>query len=67
MKSWDEFKSERNLSVGYPTIINNHTRVEVACPKCGCAIYRNDSIVLVSNPPQRQYRCFECGWVGSAF
>ena len=67
MKSWEEFKSERDKAVGYPTIITDYTQVDVACPKCGKAIYINNTLVLTSNPPQRQYRCFECGWTGSSF
>lgn len=38
------------------------TPVEIACPKCGSSIYRNDGIILASYPPMRQYKCVECGW-----
>ena len=42
------------------------TKTDVACPKCGKALYRRNDIVLTSNPPQRQYEC-DCGFVGYRF
>jgi hypothetical protein len=33
------------------------------CPKCGGGMCRNETIILMSYPPQRQYECNKCGYV----
>lgn len=33
----------------------------LVCPKCGNEI---QELILPSNPPQRQNRCFSCQWQG---
>ena len=63
--TWEEFKKERETShryVGY----QEYEVTQIECPECGENIFKNMSLVLTSYPPQHQYRCFKCGWVGSA-
>ena len=47
--------------------INHYSYVEGECPYCKAhSVYRNDSMILASYPPQHQYRCKGCGHVWSA-
>lgn len=45
----------------------NYSSVDGECPYCKAhLVYRNDSMILTSNPPQHQYHCKGCGHVWSA-
>ena len=33
--------------------------VQYTCPKCGGDLQK---LILCSNPPQEQLKCFSCGW-----
>ena len=48
--------------------VEEYTQVPGKCPYCDAQlVFRNNSIILTSNPPQSQYRCKGCGKVWSAF
>lgn len=51
----------------YNDAINHYRLVDGECPYCKAhLVYRNDSMILTSNPPQHQYHCKRCGHVWSA-
>lgn len=51
----------------YCDAINRYRYVDGECPYCKAhLVYRNDSMILTSNPPQHQYHCKRCGHVWSA-
>ena len=37
-----------------------YTKIDVECPKCGERLYRDNSIVLTTYPPQHRLECFNC-------
>lgn len=55
---WEEFKDTHYTWGLSPT--------EIECPKCGNLIYRDDTVVLTTYPPQHSYICLNCDWVGTA-
>lgn len=60
--TWDEF----TVSIE----VEPHRRYEVTeieCPLCGELIYKDNDMMLPSNPPQYEYRCFGCVRIGYAF
>ena len=64
MQDWKEYKVQSNRA----TIDSSQwKKVDVKCPECGQPIYKNITIVLTSYPPQYQYKCFACGWTGTAY
>ena len=67
MKTWNEFVNERLKAVGQEKVVANHTRVEIACPQYGSAIYRHENLIIATYPPKRQYSCIECGWIGASY
>ena len=44
----------------YHRLGNYNTSVE--CPNCGKELQFVDNTVMLSNPPQRDVKCFECGY-----
>ena len=51
----------------YNDAINHYRHVDGECPYCKAhLVYRNDSMILTSSPPQHQYHCKRCGHVWSA-
>ena len=54
---WSEFKPNYIETPGWEN-------TDIECPECAKYIKRNNYMVLTSIPPQYQYKCFECGWVG---
>lgn len=58
---WEEFRREQFI---LPE--ENETKVNVKCPECGELLYRDDTLVYVSNPPKSKYFCKRCRWVGYA-
>lgn len=51
----------------YCDAINHYSHVDGECPYCkALLVYRNDSMILTSYPPQHQYHCKRCGHVWSA-
>lgn len=60
MKTWDEFKNESILRVPF----ENETKTDIMCPECGEPLYKDNTIVLTSNPPQYLYKCHKCNFVG---
>jgi len=61
---WDKYIQFRNDTINNP-VEWMYTKIE--CPICKNRIYRNEFQLLMTNPPQHIYKCFECGWEGSAF
>ena len=58
--TWEDFK-QRKL----PTNVTTYReKVDVECTRCGSHLWKRLDIVLTSNPPQYQYECDDCGWVG---
>jgi predicted RNA-binding Zn-ribbon protein involved in translation (DUF1610 family) len=45
----------------------HETLTNIACPKCGKALWKDLSVVLTSCPPQSRIWCKGCGWSGSTF
>lgn len=60
MITWEDFiagnKNENSLE-GYE-------KTDIACPKCGAAVWKNVEIVLASYPAKYSYICMKCGWSG---
>lgn len=56
LKQWSDDKS--------PTQ-HKASRSGIACPKCGSELLVRNDIVLTTYPPQRQYFCRECGFIGT--
>ena len=48
-KEWNEARGESYVIVNNP------------CSKCGEELSRNNEMMLLSNPPQYQYNCLQCG------
>ena len=45
----------------------NYSSIDGECPYCKAhLVYRNDSMILTSSPPQHQHHCKRCGHVWSA-
>ena len=65
MTDWEDFKNASFIKAKAQS--NGWEPVNIKCPKCGQPIFKNLTIVLTSNPPQYQYKCLHCGWVGTAF
>jgi DNA-directed RNA polymerase subunit RPC12/RpoP len=64
MLEWEDFKTVADRF----TVDNSEWKeMNVKCPECGQPIYKNMTIVLTSCPPQYQYKCFACGWTGTAY
>lgn len=40
---------------------------DIACPRCGKALWKDLSVLLTSYPPQSRIWCKDCGWSGSTF
>ena len=64
MQDWEEY-SVQNERITTGSI--QWEKVDVRCPKCGEPIYKNTTEILTSYPPQYQYKCFKCGWWGTAY
>lgn len=68
MITWEEFKSDKIINADM--IFENGIRYEkqdIACPKCGKAIYKNVTEVLATYPEQFYYECPNCGWHDYAY
>lgn len=65
MISWEEYKSRESIiwDEFFPSII----KTEIQCPRCGEPLYKRMDIVLTSYPPQHQYECKKCNWIGYAY
>lgn len=56
MISWDDFKKQKK-------ILNfSCEETNVACPKCGAAIWKDIEPGL-SYPPKHRYMCLKCRWM----
>ena len=60
--TWEEFK---NLEFTYG--MTNYKKTQIECPKCGELLLMRTDMVLTSYPPQYQYVCKTCGWVGNSY
>ena len=38
-----------------------YTSTVKSCPKCGCPMFKDLSLVYASDPPQYNYTCKQCG------
>ena len=56
---WDEFK-------GGNRIPDRYELTAIACPCCGSALRKDNSVALTSYPVQYRYICFKCNWSGTA-
>jgi len=59
MITWEDFKN--NIHKDIPS---KYQITQIICPKCGKPLYRDQSIVLTTYPPQFSYVCLSCNWVG---
>ena len=57
LMSWDDYQAHVKAM-----IYSDHVLTEVACPCCGTALYRDESVVLATFPVQYRYFCEVCGW-----
>lgn len=39
----------------------------LACDYCGATLLENTYIIYMSYPPQKMYKCPNCGWTGAGF
>ena len=51
----------------HPPIPQHYEKTNIACPKCKTALLKRTDIILTSYPPQMQYECPNCGFVGYKF
>lgn len=58
--TWDEFLKKEPEKIHPVYSITN-----IECPKCGKYLYVDNTIVLTSLPPKKNYFC-DCGWSGTA-
>ena len=63
LKSWNDFCNDKWNGFRWP---EKYEATNIACPKCGHAVFRDTMIVLASYPPKSQYECKHCGWIGYA-
>ena len=56
---WKEYKQMRIATL--PQRLDR-TKMDIKCPECGEYIYRDDTVVFTSCPPQYRYFCASCGW-----
>lgn len=61
MIPWETFKEEQEKNLS----LMNSRPVDVACPNCGEQLYMRTDIILSSYPPQRQFECHNCDFIGS--
>ena len=59
---WEDYQ---NYQVYDLKLHQNREITEIECPKCGALLWRRTDIVLTTYPPQFQYECDACGWMGS--
>ena len=58
--NWDDFNPN-----SYAQLISEWQITNVKCPKCGERLHKNTTVILPTNPPKHQYKCFKCDFVGS--
>lgn len=63
---WSEYQQMR-LDMLDRTNMGQWGETNIKCPECGANIYRNNWIILTSNPPQYQYKCLNCDWSGTSY
>lgn len=56
LKQWADVKG---------STLHNASKSGIACPKCGNELFVRNDFVLATYPPQRQYFCDVCGFVGT--
>ena len=57
-------EEEYRESIAYPIgEVTIYSEPKYQCPKCGGGMCRNETMILMSFPPQRQYECNKCGYV----
>ena len=65
---WEDFKkrestqSDTEVYHGYEHL----SITDIECPNCGERIYKNNTFVLTTYPPQYIYECLYCNWTGVA-
>lgn len=64
--TWEEFMNSWSVKPYDPNSIT-HVKTDIQCPICCEYLYRDDSVVLFSDPPQHKYSCDKCGWRGTGF
>lgn len=46
---------------------SRYTEMAVECPSCGASLFRDNLVVFPTYPPQHQYICKKCEWVGHTY
>lgn len=63
LKTLEEFNSGRYHVYNFP--MKEPVPNGIACPNCGEELYDSDpSVILNSNPPQKNTICFNCKYTG---
>ena len=64
LKKLEDHNKEKSLDNSF--IISKSPQLNgIACPKCGAELLdTHPTMVLYSNPPQKNIHCGECGYVG---
>lgn len=64
---WEDFKKERESILQRSNPFDQLETTNIECPECGTLIYKDVGIALATYPPQRRYKCLECGWTGASY
>ena len=64
--TWDKFVEWRTQEMK-STDWGRYTKVGVECPQCKNWLFRDNTAILTSNPPQHRYVCKNCDWVGTTY
>lgn len=64
--TWDEFVEMRTHDMK-TNDWGHYTEMIAACPKCGAYLFRDNTVILTSMPPQHKYICKKCEWVGYTY
>ena len=61
---WEEYKKQEKNKFEISGS-NDWVKTEIICPKCRSRVYKNIGMVLTTYPPQYQYKCISCDWIGT--
>ena len=66
MKTLEQFNKERRKQQQQAYVKTNTPQPNgIQCPKCGAELFdSNPSLMLASNPPQKNVHCDECDYTG---
>ena len=61
-----DYNGTSDSSIATYTIQKNNELREtsIRCPVCGANLYKDESMIYLSNPPKYKYTCLVCGNIG---